>query len=345
MKKIVLLVLLIIPININAISASSYIIMDQNTNNVLKGSNINESYLIASITKIMTAIVVIENVEDLDKEITVDEEVLKAYGSAIYIEVGEKLTIRDLLYGLMLRSGNDAAIVLANEVSGSMEEFASLMNETVKKLDLEDTIFHNSHGLEDSNGENKSSTYDMAVITSYAMENTDFKKISGSENYTVKSNYKSYSWANKNKLLGKYDYITGGKTGYTEKAGRTLVTTASKDGMDLVVVTINDGNDWNDHISLYEEVFSSYINYKILDKNIVAPKENIYIKNDYNMLIKKDDKENLEIKYELFNKPVGTVVGLAKVYYNEKLVHEENLYKNEESLSWWQKLVGWFKSW
>ncbi len=349
MKKFIFILFLFLPINVFAISASSYVVVDQNTNEVLMGSNIHDEKLIASITKIMTAIIVIEN-SDLDEIVTVDESVLKAYGSAIYIEVGEKITIRDLLYGLMLRSGNDAAIVLANEVAGSMSEFADLMNDLVKELKLSNTVFYNNHGLETSEGENISTAYDMAVITSYAMNDSEFRKITSTENITVKTSYKTYSWSNKNKLLGQYDYITGGKTGYTTKASRTLVTTASKDGMDIVVVTLNDGNDWADHITLYEKVFEEYFSFEVLNKDITSLNlegKDYYIKNDYNILISKNDEPNIEVKYDIFTESVNGIYGEAKVYFNDELLHNEKLYlkEEEEKESLWNKIVRWFSSW
>ena len=192
MKRIILFILVIIPFNVKAYS---YIVMDTDNNRVLEGVNIHNKSLIASITKIMTSMVVINN-SDLDKEITIKDEVLKSFGSGIYVSVGEKITIRDLLYGLMLRSGNDAAYSLAFNVGSSMEGFALLMNELGKNIGMNDTIFVNSSGLEDSYGENYSTTYDMALLSSYAIKNDIYKKIVGTKEYTVKTNLKTYIWHN-----------------------------------------------------------------------------------------------------------------------------------------------------
>ena len=233
MKKLILsFVLLVLPIKVSAITASSAIVMDLNSNRVFFEQNIHEQRLIASITKIMTAIVAIEY-GNLDDTYEVSEEVLDAYGSAIYIEMGEKLTLKDLLYGLMLRSGNDAAVVIAKNIAGSMEAFAMLMNETASKIGMTNSYFYNAHGLEESDGTaNLSTAYDMALLTKYAMENETFREIFATKNYSVKTNKKSYSWTNKNRLLHEYDFITGGKTGFTKKARRTLVTTASSNNID-----------------------------------------------------------------------------------------------------------------
>jgi len=255
MFKVLLFLLLLMPIQVNA--ASAYIVMDMDSNRVLEGNNIHAPYLIASITKIMTAIVVINHAE-LDKKVTIVEEVLKSYGSGIYVEVGEKITIEDLLYGLMLRSGNDAAIALAHEVGGSMEGFVYLMNETARNIGMRNTIFINNHGLEEQGIGNMSTAYDMALLSSYAMQNDIYKTIASEKKRSVKTPSKTYIWHNKNRLLSMYKYATGGKTGFTEKAGRTLVTTASKDNMNITVVTLRSGNDFNTHLELYERIFKNY---------------------------------------------------------------------------------------
>lgn len=353
------LLLLLIPIKITAISASSSIAMDLQTGRILHENNINEKRLIASTTKIMTAIVTIEN-SDINKTVQVSDEVLKAYGSAIYIEVGEELKIKDLLYGLMLRSGNDAALVLAKNVASDIDDFTRLMNITAEKIGMKNTYFYNAHGLEENNGEGNTSTaYDMALLTKYAMLNDTFKEIFGTKKYVVKTNYKTYSWTNKNKLLHSYQYTTGGKTGFTQKARRTLVTTASKDNLNLVVVTLNDPNDFFDHKSIYETCFAKYEAELVLEKDNFHieddtryEKDRLYIKNDVYLPVTKEEKENIKIEYELFenNKYQNDdEVGSAKIYIDHKLIHEEKIFvsKNEEGkkLSWWKKILRWFKSW
>lgn len=356
MKKLILsLILFILPIKVSAISASSTIVMDLNSNRVLFEQNIHEQRLIASITKIMTAIVAIEY-GNLDDTYEVGEEVLEAYGSAIYIEMGEKLTLRDLLYGLMLRSGNDAAVVIAKNIAGSMEAFAMLMNETASKIGMTNSYFYNAHGLENDDGTgNLSTAYDMALLTKYAMENETFREIFGTKKYSVKTNKKSYSWTNKNRLLHEYDFITGGKTGFTQKARRTLVTTASSNNIDLVIVTLNDPNDFDDHLALYTKIFKNYEAIKVLDKNKFEIKEDtkykndtLYINNDVYIPVLKEEKDDISIKYELFknsNYMNGDVVGNAKIYIKDELVKSVNIYvqKNQgkENLSWWNKLLRW----
>ena len=178
MKKVlVFLILFCFPFKICAISASSYIVMDKDSYRVLEGKNINDKRLIASITKIMTAIVTIEN-GNLKDKITVDERVLKAYGSAIYIEIGEEITLEDLLYGLMLRSGNDAALVIKSYFEDKKMDIVELMNKKAYELNMKDTVFKNPHGLEENDGSgNMSTAYDMALLSKYAYKNSIYRKI------------------------------------------------------------------------------------------------------------------------------------------------------------------------
>ena len=358
MKKLLLMLFVVIPFKVYGISASSAIAMDLDNGRVLYGYNLEESRLIASTTKIMTAIIAIEN-SDLAKEIEVSDVIYEAFGSAIYIEVGEKLTLKDLLYGLMLRSGNDAALVIAECVSGSEEEFVYLMNEYATNLNMKNTIFYNPHGLEESNGNaNKSSVHDMAKLTKYAMENEVFKEIFKTKKYTVKTNYKTYVWHNKNKLLN-LEYITGGKTGYTELARRTLVTTGSKNNMNIVVVTLNDPNDWADHQSIYENIYNKYNSYKIFTKdNFKVENEeyykndNLYIKNDYYMTLTKDELKKLILNINLIKYKDyvdDTNVGNIEVILDGKIYHKEPIYveltKEVEKITWWQKFRRWINKW
>ena len=356
MKKILLLILLLLPIKVQAISASSSIVMDLDSGRILHANNIDDERLIASITKIMTCIIAIEN-GDLDEKILVGEEVLKAYGSAIYIEVGETLTLKDLLMGLMLRSGNDAAIVIANNVAKNIDEFVLLMNEKAQDIGMLHTYFYNPHGLEESNGlGNKSTARDMALLTKYAMQNRVFREIFATKKYQVKTNYKTYNWINKNKLLHQYDFINGGKTGYTKKAHRTLVTTAKQNNLNLVIVTLNDGNDFADHITLYRNIFKKYESFLVLDKeNVKIKNDNIY--NNYKLYLNRDivlailpkEKKDIRLEYKLYNNTKfydGDNIGYVEVYLADKLIETEKIYisiPKSSPKSWWQKLFGWLK--
>ncbi len=359
MKKVILLVVMfLIPIKIMAISASSAIVMDLDTGRVLYGYNISDERLIASTTKIMTALIAIEK-GNLEEVVKVSDIIYKAYGSGIYIEVGEEIKLKDLIYGLLLRSGNDAALAIAEAVAGSKEEFVYLMNGYASNLGMKNTKFYNPHGLEENNGVGNTSTaYDMAILTKYAMENSTFREIFKTKNYTVKTNYKTYVWHNKNKLLNE-EYITGGKTGFTEKARRTLVTTGSKDNINLVVVTLNDPNDWNDHKELYNNIFKNYQSYQILNKEDFKIKDEeyykndtLYINNDYYLTLTKKELKSVSINYNLTKvKDYGndTLVGYAEVKINDKIYHKEPIYVKKEvkkeKISWWQKFKRWFSKW
>jgi len=334
-------------------TASSYILMDASTGRVLLGKDINNRMLIASITKIMTCIIALENT-DIENIVTVDDSILQAYGSGIYIQIGEEITVKDLLYGLMLRSGNDAAVMIANYISGSEEEFVKLMNNKAKEIGMTNTIFKNSSGLDEEGG-NYSTAYDMALLTKYAMKNEMYQTIVRTKNYQVKTNYKSYAWTNKNKLL-KYDYITGGKTGYTEKARRTLVSTASIDNIDLIVVTLKDSDDWNTHLNLYEYAKDNYTSYKVLNKSKFKIEEddyfegNLYIENDVYIPFKKSETDSLisHIKlYKVKNYNNGDIVGVNQIIYKDKVIYEENIYidkqtKNKEKENIIKRIKKWF---
>jgi len=333
MKKLILFILLfLIPIKVLGLSASSVTVMDMDTNRVLYSYNQNEKRLIASISKIMTSLVTLNN-SNIKDIVEIDKSVLKSYGSGIYVEVGEKISLGDLLYGLMLRSGNDAAIAIADYVGGSMEGFSSLMNETAKNIGMNNSIFINSSGLENNEGiGNMSTSYDMALLMSEAMKNETFRKIVSTEKRVVKTNYKTYIWYNKNKLLKLYEYCNGGKTGFTEKARRTLVTTASKDNMNLVIVTLNDPNDFSDHKELYEKYFKMYKSYEILNKDKeIFSKNNYYIKNNRFLTLTKDEYKKIKKDVILYKENVSDIVGYINVKLDNKVLLKEYIYKKENN--------------
>ena len=353
MKKI-LLFLLCINLFISYVHASTstayeYVLMDMDSGRVIASKNMHSPKLIASITKIMTAILAIEN-KDISEKVIVDESISQSYGSGIYISVGEEITLKDLLYGLMLRSGNDAAMMIATYVSGSEEEFVKLMNDKAKELGMKNTIFYNASGLDTDTIGNKSTAYDMALLTKYAMQNDIYKEIVKTKKHIVKTNLKTYVWHNKNKLLSE-NYITGGKTGYTERAKRTLVSTASKDNMNLVAVTIQDSDDWNTHKSLYEEAFNNYKSIKVLNKRnfkVLEDKyyDKLYIKNDVFLTLKKGEGKSLISHIKLTKKKNyqdGDKVGDNYIYLGNKLVHTEPIYAKripKKKIS--SKIKSWF---
>lgn len=362
MKKLVIafILLVLFPLNVFAISASKAVVMDLNSGRVLYDLNKDEPQLIASITKIMTCLVTIMY-SDLDKIVVVDEEVLKSYGSSVYLEVGEEIKLIDLLYGLMLRSGNDAATQIAKTVAGTEEAFVYLMNEYASTIGMKNTNFVNPHGLDSNGVGNTSTAYDMALLTKVAMQNETFRTIFGTQEYSAKSNLKTYHWEGKNKLFSMYEYTTGGKTGYTDAARRTLVTTASKDNKNLVVVTLNDGNDFNDHKSLYETYFSKYDSVLAIDKNNFQVNDSyyqdveFYVKKDYYALVTDEEKKDLKLNIILYQYDDiydGIKIGEAKVMLGDTVLHTESIYakkievkKEEKKEGFFSKILRWFSSW
>jgi len=240
------------------VSAQSVVLMDVASGRVLYEKNGHEPLRIASITKIMTAIIAIEQ-GDLDDVVTVSPNAAGVEGSSIYLLPGEKITLEALLYGLMLRSGNDAAVAIAEHIGGSVEGFVFLMNQKAAELGMEDTVFSNPHGL-DTHEEHYSTAYDMALLTAYALQNKTFATIVSTKRKTVPMEGEAWDrvWYNKNRLLSMYPYADGVKTGYTKRAGRTLVSSSTKDGHRLIAVTLNAPNDWQDHMALFEYGFNHY---------------------------------------------------------------------------------------
>ncbi len=275
----------------------------------------------------MTAVVAIES-NKLNKTVKVTDKVLESYGSSIYLSIGEKMKLEDMVYGLMMQSGNDAALMIADFLGGE-EKFVKKMNDKAKQIGMKNTIFKNPHGL-DEKTKNYSTAYDMALLMRYANSYKEFRKITGCKKHTVKTDEKTYVWSNKNKLLYTYEYTTGGKTGYTEKAYRTLVTSASKDNMNLIVVTLNDGNDFKNHKELYEYGFNNYKMVKVFDKDKMnLSNKKIYALDDYYYPITESERELITISYQLKDKKKyknGEKVGKAIIKLGGKTIHKEKLY-------------------
>ena len=242
---------LILPGEAYAVSAEKAYSLDAVSGRVLFDKNADSRSLIASTTKIMTALVVCERCNVLDR-MRIPKEAVGIEGSSMYLREGEVLTIQELLYGLMLSSGNDAAVALAICCGGTVEGFVELMNDKARLLGLRNTHFENPNGL-DSPG-HYSSARDLAVLAAYAMENPIFAKTVSAKTVTAGQRY----LRNHNKLLWMVDGADGVKTGYTKAAGRALVSSATRDGRRIITVTLNDPNDWQEHKALLEEGFSRF---------------------------------------------------------------------------------------
>ena len=242
---------LFLPVKVQAFSAEKAILLDGITGRVLFEKNADKQSLIASTTKIMTALVVCEQCNVLDR-MRIPKEAVGIEGSSMYLKEGEILTIQELLYGLMLASGNDAAVALAIYCGGTVEGFAELMNDKARSLGLANTHFENPNGL-DSPG-HYSTARDLAVLAAYAMENPIFAKTVSTQTVRVGERY----LRNHNKLLWQVEGADGVKTGYTKAAGRILVSSAVRDDRRLIAVTLNAPSDWSDHSDLLREGFQRF---------------------------------------------------------------------------------------
>lgn len=354
MKKWVFIFLGLILFSINNVyGASCEIVMDADSGRVIYAKNIDEKHLIASTTKIMTALVVLNN-SNVYEEVTIGNEVLDAYGSAIYIKPGEKVTILDLLYGLMLRSGNDSAIALAVHVGGSIEGFASMMMDTARTIGMHNSVFLNPHGL-DEETENLSTVYDMALLMREAMKNKTFESITSTKVYKLKTNFNTYIWQNKNKLLSTYEYATGGKIGYTIRAKHTFVSSATKENKNLIVASFIDDNQFVNHKNLYEKYFGMYDNYKLIDKNNLQidykKGYRLFTLESFNMLLTKSELDKINRKITLYDdvKIEGNakVVGTIAIELNGKNYKKLNIYgeinekKTNNIITWFKRLFSW----
>ncbi len=342
MKKIIL-VLLMLMTSLNnvyafdGISAKAYILMEQSTGTVIFEKNSNVKMKPASTTKILTAICAIEN-SRLTDIVTVSKKAAYQEGSSVYLKQGDKISMEDLVYGLMLNSGNDAAVAIAEHISDDTEKFSFVMNNKAKDIGALNSNFKNPNGLDDDN--HYVTAYDLALITSYALNNDKFKKIVSSKSKIIsdKNGVKKYL-SNHNKMLHLYDGCIGVKTGFTKKSGRTLVTAAQRDGVNLVAVTLNAPDDWDDHKKLLDEGFLRVKKEIIIDKNKIV--DNVEVKKgaadflpvkckeEYYGVKISDEASDYDViyKYRKLKAPVkkGDEAGEAVVLKNGKEVFKTKL--------------------
>ena len=341
MKKILAVILIIFSITAFNIkpqcaSLSAYTVIEQSSGRILYSANENQKMPMASTTKVMTAMIVMENL-DLNKEYTVPDEAVGIEGSSMYLKKGEKLTGMDLLYGLMLASGNDSAYALAILTSGSVENFVYLMNMKAKDLGLKNTHFSDPCGLR-SDGHYTTST-DLAFLCAYAMNNDLFNEIVATKTYQVKSETGTRYLYNKNKILD----IQGGngiKTGYTQKAGRCLCSSIKRNNMQLICVVLNDYNWFDNSASLMEKAFKEYSmvqigqkDKKITSVNIDSAKNqkcDIILKEDVFYPLKKGEYIKAHYDFTLNKQKVkkGERAGVAYYYLDENKVKTAPLFFN-----------------
>lgn len=247
-----LVMVTLLPVGAVSTSAASAIVVETTSGRVLYQNNAYQERLIASTTKLMTALVAVEQSADLTEVITVGAESCNIEGSSIYLRIAEEITLEALIYGMLLHSGNDAAHAVAVHTAGSVEEFAVLMNEKSVELGMSNSHFMNPNGLDEEG--HYASAYDMALLGRACLENEQVAKIMAEKSIALNGRV----FQNHNKLLWQYEGCVGMKTGYTEKAGRTLVSAAQRDGMGLVIVTLGAPDDWRDHKSLFDHSFDGW---------------------------------------------------------------------------------------
>lgn len=324
------------------ISAKACVLTEAETGKIIYSKDCDTKYPMASTTKIMSVMLCLES-GGLDESFRVSSEAIKVEGSSMGLQEGDIVTKRALCYGMMLPSGNDAANAAAVAVAGTMERFADMMNDKAAELGLEKTFFATPSGLE---GEGHgSSAYDMALLTSYALKNDEFRKIcSCTEAEVVFGNPPCRrTLRNTNKLLTMYSGIIGVKTGFTDEAGRCLVSACEKNGVTLICVTLNDKNDWEDHMALYDYGFLQTVSEKAEPEGIYidaagADKEKIKAVPEKSFSFGRIKGDNTEISFEYNTKPFvfagvrkGDKVGAVYVYYGEKCVSEIDLRADEDA--------------
>ena len=234
------------------VSAQSAVLMEAESGRVLYAKDADTPRLIASTTKLMTALVALESGHSLEEDVTIPAEAAGVEGSSLYLKAGETVKLKTLLYGMLLHSGNDAATAVALTCAGSLEAFAQKMNEKAQQLGMTNSHFTNPTGLDGE--EHYSSAYDMALLARACLAVPELKEITATHSTTMEGR----SFVNHNKLLWRYEGCVGMKTGYTQAAGRTLVSAAERDGMTLIAVTLNAPSDWADHAAMLDYGFANY---------------------------------------------------------------------------------------
>ena len=321
------------------VGAKAYVLYCPDNEQVMLSGNMNTSMGMASTTKIMTALLGLEHAQR-DNRVVEFTSNMTAEGSSMYLKVGDKVYLSDLVAGMMTVSGNDAANAVAVAVGGDIETFVELMNKRAEEIGMKNTRFVNPSGLPDEN--HYSSAYDMALLMSKALENEEFCNMTAKKNIQVdfvNPPSQRVTYTNHNKLLWKYKYCDGGKTGYTLSDGRCLVTCATKDNLRLIAVTLSDSRDWNDHTSLYEYGFAKYAAvlpfraqrfYAV--RVISSEKESVRVepRAKNKLVVKKEDA--LKLSTEVYVTPIafapvysGQTLGRIVCTFDGKAIYEEDL--------------------
>lgn len=285
---------------------------------ILHGLNAEERLPMASTTKILTAILVIDDC-DLDDRFSIPKQAEGVEGSSVYLRAGDEYTVRELLYGLMLRSGNDCAVSLALHHSGSVEKFAQAMNEKALSLGAEHSRFTNPHGLPDDG--HYTTARDLALISAYALQNDTFREIVSCKFYEPRG------WANKNKMLTEYEGALGVKTGFTMRAGRCLVSGAQRDGMTLVCVVLNSPQMFERSAELLDCAFGEYRLTRLCSGQ--ERYAGFACRFDFDYPLKESEANMVRVETELcpdLPQQIGDYAGIMKIYLENHLLFSQNLY-------------------
>lgn len=345
MKKIIILLsicFLSVPCFSNKVYAyenvEKCVVMELNSLRILYEENAYKKAYPASTTKILTAICVIENC-NLSEKVTIKKQFTGIEGSSIYLEEGEILTVEELLYGLMLRSGNDCAMVLADFAGKGIDNFVKIMNDTAKKAGAENSNFVNPHGLHDDN--HYVTAVDLAKITAYALKNETFKKIVSTQKITISGPNNEYSrvLVNKNKMLKEFEGSTGVKTGYTKKAGRCLVSSCNRENDEYICVVLNCVPMFEKSKNLLNDTYNNYVRHNLVESDNIltfipttnGEKIGVYIKNDIVLPLTDDEYRKTNICYEIpeilsDNVKKDEEIGFVKIYIENNLIFSEKIY-------------------
>lgn len=316
------------------------VVIEATTGRIMSGSNYDVKLPMASTTKVITAAIAV-NSGKLDDIVTIPKEACGIEGSSIYLREGEKLTLRDLVYGLMLRSGNDAAEAIALYLGGSIESFATMMNEYARSVGANSTNFVNPHGLHDDN--HYTTAYDLAIMTAKALENDEYRKIVSSKNYKIESDgHETRYIANKNKMLNMYDGAIGVKTGYTKVAGRCLVSAAERDGVRAISVVLNEPNMWEKSIDNLDFAFNNCRRIRLAEADKIVGNYHIAKQNKTIFYGLKENADyidfdkNTDLNYEIVidetevkKAKIGGCVGKICFYAQKHLIFERKIYTIE----------------
>lgn len=336
----------------DAISARSAVLIDSSSGRILYEHNAHQHLPMASTTKIMTGLLACESGK-LNKMVKTSPFASGTEGSSLWLKIGEKQTLENLTYGLMLKSGNDAAVAIAEYLGGNIDAFSLLMNKRAREIGAVNTSFKNPHGL-DSDG-HFTTAFDLALIAREAMKNSKFREIVSTKNYSIPMQGEKWDRAlkNHNKLLWRYEGCNGIKTGFTKKCGRCLVSSAKKGKQELICVTLNAPDDWNDHIYLLDYGFNNYKTKIIAKKGEKATcftydeddnrKVKLLYGDNYKIAVSESDIIKTEIEYTGVSIPAkkGTVAGYMIVYCNGEEIERIKLETAEEikKLTFFKKII------